>query len=68
METKSLSIPKISCGHCVKAIQRELEAVKGVKRVDGDPALKAITVTWESPASLQQIKAVLKDMDYPAVD
>ena len=66
METKKFSIPNISCGHCVMAIKRELGEVKGVSKVDGDPQKKTITVEWDTPASLEKIKATLKEMNYPA--
>ena len=40
MEQKTFSIPNISCGHCVKTIQRELLEIPGVTGVEGDPGLK----------------------------
>lgn len=66
METGKFSIPNISCGHCVMAIKRELGEVQGVSKVDGDPQKKEITVEWETPASLEKIKATLKEINYPA--
>jgi copper chaperone len=68
METKKMSIPNISCGHCVMAIKRELGEVKGVSRVEGDPQKKEITVTWDTPASLEKIKSTLSAINYPAAD
>ena len=32
METKNLSIPNITCGHCVMSIQRELGEIDGVSK------------------------------------
>jgi len=66
METKKLSIPNISCGHCVMAIKRELGELQGVTKVEGDPQKKEITVEWDAPASLERIKATLKEINYPA--
>jgi copper chaperone len=66
METTRLSIPNISCGHCVMAIKRELGVVKGVSKVDGDAQKKEITVTWNAPATLDKIKSTLKEINYPA--
>jgi copper chaperone len=68
METKKLSVPNISCGHCVMTIQRELKEVEGVNKVEGDPTTKEITVEWENPATLEKIKSALEEIDYPAVD
>lgn len=67
MEEKTLSIPKISCGHCVMAIKNELSELDGVKEVTGNPENKNITVKWDLPATLDKIKAALKEINYPAV-
>jgi len=66
MEKQTLSIPKISCGHCVMTIQNELKELAGIKQVQGDAQNKAITVEWESPATLQKIRDTLRDINYPA--
>ncbi len=68
MESKKFSIPKISCGHCVMNIKRELAEVQGVSRVEGDPKKKEITVEWDTPASLEKIVSTLKEINYPAVE
>ena len=68
METTKFSIPNISCGHCVKAIQKELSELAGVTSVQGDHAFKEITVVWETPATEEDIKATLKEINYPAAD
>ena len=66
MEKETLSIPNISCGHCVMSIKNELSEMEGVKSVDGNPETKSIDVEWESPASLEKIKEILKEINYPA--
>ena len=66
MEKKTLSIPSISCGHCVMSIKNELTELDGVKTVDGSPEAKTINVAWESPATLEKIKDTLKEINYPA--
>ena len=66
METTKFSIPNISCGHCVKAIQKELSEMDGVSSVEGDPGSKEITVSWNAPATEENIKATLKEINYPA--
>jgi len=66
MEKTTFSIPNISCGHCVMAIKRELGELKGISKVEGDPAKKEITITWDAPASMDQIKSTLKEINYPA--
>ena len=66
MKKEKLSIPNISCGHCVMSIKNELSELDGVTSVEGDPAQKTITIEWDVPGSLDQIKATLKEINYPA--
>jgi len=66
MERKKFSIPNITCGHCVMTIQRELGELEGVSKVEGDPSGKEIEVEWDSPATLEKIKATLEEINYPA--
>jgi copper chaperone len=68
METRKMSVPNISCGHCVMAIKRELGEIKGISKVEGDPQRKEITVSWDAPASLEKIKSTLRSINYPAAD
>ncbi len=65
METHTMNIPKISCGHCVNAIKNELMELSGISTVEGDPAAKTITVSFQDPATMTKIKAALKEIDYP---
>jgi copper chaperone CopZ len=66
MERETLSIPNISCGHCVMSIKNELSEMEGVQSVEGNPETKNIDVEWESPASLEKIRETLKEINYPA--
>lgn len=68
METKTLFIPNISCGHCVMTIQRELGEITGVLKVEGDSKNKTIQVSYDTPATLEKIKSVLKELNYAPVD
>jgi copper chaperone CopZ len=68
MESETFLIPDISCKHCVMTIKNELNDIEGVSRVKGDPEKKEITVEWEAPATLERIKSVLKEINYPAAD
>jgi len=67
MEKQMFSIPNISCGHCVMSIKNELNEIEGINAVEGDPANKTITVEWETPATLEEIRTILKNINYPAV-
>jgi len=65
MESKTFSIPNITCGHCVMAIKNELNDIEGIVRVEGDPEQRQITVQWDAPANLEKIKETLKEINYP---
>jgi len=67
MEKTTFTIPNISCGHCVMSIKNELGDLEGVTAVDGNPETKSMTVAWEAPATLERIKAHLREINYPAV-
>jgi copper chaperone len=67
MTKETFFIPNISCGHCVMSIKNELNELEGVKTVEGDTGNKSITVEFESPVTLEQIKETLKEINYPAV-
>lgn len=66
MENQTFSIPNISCGHCVMTIKNELSELVGVKSVEGDTLGKSISVEWESPTTLQDIRYTLKEINFPA--
>ncbi|GBC60599.1 copper chaperone [Desulfonema ishimotonii] len=65
MEKKTFNISNISCGHCTSAIENELSELPGVSGVRGDIESKSVTVEWEAPATLDQILATLKEINYP---
>lgn len=68
MESKTFSIPNISCGHCVMSIKNGLNEIQGVSNVEGNPEEKKITVEWDTPATLEKIKSILKEINYPTAD
>ncbi len=66
METKTFSIPNISCGHCVNAIKTELSELDGVSTIEGDIEGKSVAVEWDAPATEDIIKNKLAEINYPA--
>jgi copper ion binding protein len=68
METKTFTVPNISCHHCTNTIQNELGDLAGVSSVQADVETKKVTVAWDAPASLEKILATLKEINYPAAD
>ena len=66
MDTITLSIPSINCGHCVMTIKREAGLVTGVQFVSGDIAAKTATFQVESEAALSELKKALAEAGYAA--
>jgi copper chaperone CopZ len=67
MTTVKYSVPNISCMHCVHTIQTELADVKGVLSVKADQASKIVEIVFDAPASEENIKALLTEINYPVV-
>jgi copper chaperone len=66
MATKvTYSIPNIHCEHCVHTIQSELIDLPGVKSVKANQTLKNATIEFDAPATEDEIKALLKEINYP---
>lgn len=60
-----LSVPDISCEHCVKTINSALGALAGVETVSTDIPTKSVQLRYDSARlSLQQIEETLDDAGY----
>ena len=66
MESNTFHIPNISCGHCTMTIENELNEMDGVSEVRSNVADKTVTVAWQAPVTEIQIRATLKEINYPA--
>lgn len=61
-----LSVPNISCGHCVQTIVRELSRLNDIVSVTGNAEKKVVVVEYRGDL-LDEIKRTLEDIGYPAV-
>jgi copper chaperone len=68
MSSKTYNVPNISCGHCVATLERELDAVPGVKAVKADLDSKQVTVLCDDEAVASQVEKVLEEIGYPAAN
>ena len=66
MQTKTITVPNISCGHCVKTIESEVSELGGIVSVKADEATKKVTVRWDEPQKWERIAALLDEIGYPA--
>jgi copper chaperone len=65
MSTITYTIPNISCSHCVHTIQSELSELVGVKSVQADVTSKEVVVTYDAPATPDELVKLLKELNYP---
>lgn len=65
MNSKTFTVPNISCGHCTHTIEMEVGELPGVNNVTASQDSKQVTVTWEAPATWDQIQATLQEINYP---
>src|SRR5438874_10931620 len=66
MTTLIVKASNISCSHCVHTIQNEVGELPGVKSVQAKEDSKLVTVTFEAPATTEQIEALMTEIGYPA--
>jgi copper chaperone CopZ len=61
----TLSIPNISCKHCVMTVKRESGFVDGAEFVSGDVETKTATFQVMGDEALASLKATLAEAGYP---
>ncbi len=60
-----LSVPDVSCAHCVRAIDGALGVLTGVESVLTDIPTKSVHLRYDpSLLSMQQIETALDDVGY----
>jgi copper chaperone CopZ len=66
MTTKTVTVPNISCGHCVMTIQREVGGLQGVSEVEARQGSKEVTVSWDPGLTdWTAIEELMKEINYP---
>lgn len=66
MSTRTVKVPNISCGHCVKTIEREVGELEGVTSVTASQSEKDVTVEWdEARTSWDSIEETMEEINYP---
>jgi copper chaperone CopZ len=66
MNSKTFTVPNISCGHCTHTIESEVGELAGVSSVKAVEDTKQVTVQWQEPATWEKIQALLQEINYPA--
>ena len=66
MPSKTFKVPNISCGHCVRTIENEVNDLEGVNSVQASEQTQMVTVEWqEPPQSWDSIRTTLEEINYP---
>lgn len=61
----TLSVPDVSCEHCVRTINSSLGALTGIEKVDTDIPTKTVHLRYHpDQVSMQQIETTLDDAGY----
>ena len=61
----TLSVPDISCEHCVKTINRALGELPGIESVNTDIPTRTVRLRYDpATVSMEQIEATLDDEGY----
>ncbi|HEX9886487.1 MAG TPA: cation transporter [Longimicrobiales bacterium] len=69
MNQKTVEVPGISCGHCVRTIEREVAELAGVTSVAADQGTRQVTISWEeSRTTWEAIRDLLTEINYPPAD
>ncbi len=65
MQSKTVKVPNISCGHCVHTIKNEVSELDGVASVSAAEDTKLVTIEWNEPQNWANIQALLAEINYP---
>ncbi|HXK59930.1 MAG TPA: heavy metal-associated domain-containing protein [Acidobacteriota bacterium] len=65
MAKRTVRVPNISCDHCANTIKRELRELDGISLVEVNPTTKELSVEWGAPASWEDVRRVLHEINYP---
>ncbi len=69
MEEKTVSVPAISCGHCVSTIEREVGGLDGVRGVNADEESRSVKISWDPETTdWVVIEDLMKEIHYPPVE
>ena len=64
----AMKAPDIGCDHCANKIKKELAKLKGLTNVQVDVSTKMVTLEYDSPQTLAQVKTQLAEIGYPITE
>jgi copper chaperone len=66
METINLTVSGMTCGACVKHVEKAINSIAGVQKVEVDLASGAVKVEGDVSQHVKEIIAALEEDGYPA--
>ena len=66
MNSIYLSVAGMTCGNCVKHVEKSIASIAGVSKVEVDLASGAVKVDGDIAQKVAEIIAVLEEDGYPA--
>lgn len=66
METINLTVSGMTCGACVKHVEKAINSIAGMKKVEVDLASGVVKVEGDVSQHVQEIIAALEKDGYPA--
>ena len=68
MNSKTVNVPSISCGHCVATIEREVSEMDGVTEVKAEQTSRTVTISWDPETTdWVVIEDLMTEINYPPV-
>jgi copper chaperone len=64
MNTFTVAVSGMSCGHCASSVQDEVGLIPGVKAVDVDLSSGTVTIDSDSPLESTAIKNAVEEAGY----
>jgi copper chaperone CopZ len=65
MSDRTVQVPNISCGHCVRTIEREVGELDGVTSVSAEAATREVRIEWDdSRTDWEEIRKRMEDIHY----
>ena len=66
MAQVTLTVPDISCEHCVRTVTDALQPLEGVRRVQVDIPTQRVRVEYDEHAiGVERMREVLQEEEYP---
>ncbi|UUZ61667.1 cation transporter [Nocardioides sp. B-3] len=64
MDTQTLTVTGMTCGHCVASVTEEISELASVESVDVDLATGTVTVTSSQPLDPAAVRAAVEEAGY----